>query len=76
MADTDARDAELLALLAKPELYADKTAFDAAVAAYASLKSRRQALEGEWLELLEALEGMDEEPAPKSAKAPRRRHGV
>ena len=74
MGVAEARDAELLALLAEPELYADKTAFDAAMAEYAALKTRRQSLEGEWLELTEALENLDAAPDPKGAKPPRRRH--
>jgi ATP-binding cassette, subfamily F, member 3 len=75
MAAAEARDAELLAVLAEPDLYADKAAFDKAMAEYGLLKSRRQALEGEWLELTEAVESIEAAPEPKAAKAPRRRHG-
>jgi len=70
------RDAELLDLLGKPELYVDKAAFDAAMAEYGALKSRLAALEKEWLELTDALEHLDPEATEtKPAKAPRRHHG-
>jgi ATP-binding cassette subfamily F protein 3 len=69
------RDAELVALLAQPELYVDKRAFDDAMAEYGALKARRAAMEGEWLELSDALEHLEPEPDPKPAKSPRRHHG-
>jgi ATP-binding cassette subfamily F protein 3 len=74
MTAAEARDAELLALLAQPDLYADKVAFDRAMAEYGALKSRRQAMEVEWLELTDTLERLEPEAEPKTAKAPRRRH--
>jgi ATP-binding cassette subfamily F protein 3 len=74
MAAAEVRDAELLALLADPALYGDKPAFDRTMAEYGALKARRQALEGEWLELNEALERMGVDPEPVATKTPRRRH--
>jgi ATP-binding cassette subfamily F protein 3 len=75
MAKAEARDAELLALLAEPELYTDKRAFDKAMAEYNEVKSRRAKMEGEWLELTEALEHLETEPEAKPAKPARRHHG-
>jgi ATP-binding cassette subfamily F protein 3 len=74
MTAAEARDAEMLALLAQPDLYADKVAFDRAMAEYGALKSRRQAMEVEWLELTDTLERLEPDAEPKTAKAPRRRH--
>jgi hypothetical protein len=75
MAKAEKRDVELLALLAEPELYTDKKAFDKAMAEYNELKSRRAKMEGEWLELTDALEHLEAEPDPKVAKPTRRHHG-
>ena len=75
MAKAEVRDAELLALLGEPELYTDKKAFDKAMAEYNELKSRRAKVEGEWLELTEALERLESEPETKPAKPARRHHG-
>jgi ATP-binding cassette subfamily F protein 3 len=75
MAKAEVRDAELLALLGEPELYTDKKAFDKAMAEYNELKSRRAKMEGEWLELTEALERLESEPETKPAKPARRHHG-
>jgi ATP-binding cassette, subfamily F, member 3 len=65
----------LVARLAEPDLYADKAAFDAAMADYAGVKASLAALEREWLELSETIEEIDAEPAPAPPRAPRRRHG-
>jgi len=75
MAKAEARDAELLALLGEPALYTDKKAFDKAMAEYNELKSRRAKMDGEWLELTEALERLESEPETKAAKPARRHHG-
>jgi ATP-binding cassette subfamily F protein 3 len=66
----------LLARLGEPDLYADKTAFDAAMGEYGKVKASLAALEREWLQLSEALEEIGSEPAPEpdSSKSPRRRH--
>jgi len=66
----------LLAKLGEPDLYADKAAFDTAMAEYGKIKARLAALEREWLELSEAIEALDaaDVPAGEPAK-PRRHHG-
>jgi hypothetical protein len=64
----------LLARLAEPDLYADKTAFDAAMAEYGVVKARLAGLEREWLALSETLEDIDAEAPAPPARAPRRRH--
>ena len=48
---------ELMALMASEDLYADAKRFDEALAEYNALKKRIPALEEEWLELSEKLEG-------------------
>jgi ATP-binding cassette subfamily F protein 3 len=71
---------ELLAKLAEPDLYVDRTAFDAAMAEYARVKIDLAALEREWLGLSEAVEQLDAEesdaPAlsPARVRTPKRRH--
>jgi ATP-binding cassette subfamily F protein 3 len=75
MAVVHARHDELLAQLAKQEIYADKEAFDAAMGEYGSVKARLSALEKQWFDLTEQIEEIDRanaEPAPE--KAPRRWH--
>ena len=78
MAAAEARDAELVVALAEPDIYSDKRAFDRTMAEYGALKSRRQAMEGEWLALTDVIERLDSdpEPDPKVGKAPRRKHGA
>lgn len=68
----------LLARLAEPDLYADKTAFDAAMGEYGTVKASLAALEREWLKLSEALEEIESGQVSDvgNAKAPRRRHQV
>jgi len=51
-----ARHDELIALMADPDLYADQTAFDAAMAEYTALKMRIPGLEEEWVRLSEEIE--------------------
>jgi len=58
-----ARHDELIELMAEPTLYADREAFDAAMAEYAELKSRLPGLEGEWIRLSEEIERLSEESA-------------
>ena len=68
---------ELLARLGEPDLYADKPAFDAAMATYADVKARLAALEREWLQLSQAIEELDtgsEPAAPTEPARPPRRH--
>jgi ATP-binding cassette subfamily F protein 3 len=74
--EATASEQRLLARLAEPDLYADKPAFDAAMAEYAAAKSRLAALEREWLELSESVEVLDADAdaAPVPVRAPRRRH--
>jgi hypothetical protein len=76
MAAAERRDAELVLALAEPDIYGDKRAFDKTMAEYGALKSRRQAMEGEWLALTETLERLESEPEPKPDKTPRRKHGA
>ena len=54
---------ELVALMAKPELYADPPAFEQAMAEFNDLKSRIPPLEEEWMRLSEEIERISaEEP--------------
>jgi ATP-binding cassette subfamily F protein 3 len=68
----------LLARLGEPDLYADKTAFEVAMAEYGKVKARLATLEREWLQLSETIEVLDTDggadPAPAHARAPKRRH--
>jgi ATP-binding cassette subfamily F protein 3 len=70
----------LLARLAEPDLYANKAAFDAAMAEYGTVKARLAALEREWLELSQVVESLDPDGTPVSSqvpahdRAPKRRH--
>ena len=50
------RHEELVALMAQPELYADQSAFDSALAEYTALRTRIPVLEEEWMKLTEELE--------------------
>ena len=52
-----ARYAELMELMASEELYADADRFDQAMREYTKLQKQIPALEEEWLELTEAMEG-------------------
>ena len=52
----DARNTELLALMAEESLYADKERFDACLAEYNELKARIPKNEAEWLELSATIE--------------------
>jgi ATP-binding cassette subfamily F protein 3 len=78
IADANAAEEALLARLAEPDLYADKPAFDAAMAEYAAVKSRLAALEREWLDLSEAVEEIEAGSAlaPAPPRTPRRRHAT
>ncbi len=58
MAEAQARHDALLAVLADPETYSDKKAFDAATGEYADVKKRLSELEAEWLALTEFLEAL------------------
>ena len=52
-----ARLAELETLMADQELYADAARFDACMSEYTALSKKVPALEQEWLELTERIEG-------------------
>ena len=56
-----ARHDELLAILGDQGIYEDKSAFDAALAEYATVKQRLGALEAEWLEVSERIEALEAE---------------
>ena len=56
MEKDDAREAELVALMADEALYADKERFEAAMTEYNELKARLAANEAEWLELSSRIE--------------------
>jgi ATP-binding cassette subfamily F protein 3 len=58
MAAAQARHDQLLAVLADPNTYSDKKAFDAATGEYADVKKRLSELEAEWLVLTEMLEAL------------------
>ena len=51
---------ELLALMADPSLYADKGAFDAAMAEYNDVKGRLPRLEEEWMRLSEEIDALSD----------------
>ncbi len=53
---TQKRYDELVALMASPDLYADKLAFESAIAEYNSVKARLPRLEEEWVRLSEEIE--------------------
>jgi ATP-binding cassette subfamily F protein 3 len=50
------RHAELVELMASPDLYADPAAFEAALAEYNALKARLPVLEEEWILLTEEID--------------------
>jgi ATP-binding cassette subfamily F protein 3 len=56
LAAAQARHDELVELMAQPDLYADRAAFEVALAEYTGLKTRLPALEEEWIELTEEIE--------------------
>ena len=56
MGKDDAREAELVTLMADEQLYADKQRFAAAMSEYNELKARMAANEAEWLELSARIE--------------------
>jgi ATP-binding cassette, subfamily F, member 3 len=56
LAAAQARHEELVELMASPDLYADQTAFAAALAEYTALKSRLPVLEEEWITLTDEIE--------------------
>lgn len=56
IASRQARYDELVSLMADPNFYSDKQAFEAAVAEYAVVKSRLPVLEEEWLDLSAQIE--------------------
>ena len=56
LAKAQARYDELMALMSSDELYADKAAFDKAMAEYSALKPKIGKLEEEWMELSERIE--------------------
>jgi len=60
LAETQARHDSLLAVLGDPSTYADQAAFDAAMTEYTGVKQRLAALESEWVELTEVLEGLEQ----------------
>jgi len=75
MEGVQARHDELLEMLAKQEIYADKVAFDAAMGEYGTVKARLSALEKEWFALTETIEEIEAEGVEAApAKTPRRRH--
>jgi ATP-binding cassette, subfamily F, member 3 len=51
-----ARHAQLIELMASPELYADPAAFDSAIAEYNALKAQLPRLEEEWIAVTEEIE--------------------
>ena len=55
------RHEQLLAVLADADLYKDKERFSAAMAEYADVKRRLEALEAEWVALAEQIERADAE---------------
>jgi ATP-binding cassette subfamily F protein 3 len=56
---TQARHEELAAVLADDSTYGDRASFDAAMAEYAEVKERLEALEEEWVALSETLERLE-----------------
>jgi ATP-binding cassette subfamily F protein 3 len=52
---------ELVARMADPEFYSDRSGFDAAMAEYTALKQRIPTLEGEWVVLSEEIERLESE---------------
>ncbi len=68
----------LLARLGEPDLYADKAAFDAAMAQYGTVKAKLATLEREWLQLSETIEVLDTDDGPAAstshARTPKRHH--
>jgi ATP-binding cassette subfamily F protein 3 len=61
LSDAQVRHDALLAALGDPGTYADRSAFDAAMADYDAVKADIRRLESEWLTLLEALDGIPEQ---------------
>lgn len=55
------RHDELVALMATPELYADSSAFEAAVGEYNSVKRELRRLEDEWIGVQEEIERLERE---------------
>ena len=56
LAKLQERHDALVDLMAKPELYSDQAAFDAALAEYTDVKTRIPVLEAEWIALSDELE--------------------
>jgi ATP-binding cassette subfamily F protein 3 len=61
LAGAQVRHDALLVALGDPSTYADKAAFDSALADYDVLKREIRRLEAEWLALAEALDGLSEQ---------------
>ena len=62
------RYAQLMELMASPELYGDADRFNEALGEYEELKRTIPPLEEEWLELSEAIEAAEAEPVELDAK--------
>jgi ATP-binding cassette subfamily F protein 3 len=60
LSTSKARHAELVEMMANPELYEDQKAFDVAMKEYSELKIRIPQLEDEWLTLTEEIEALTE----------------
>jgi ATP-binding cassette subfamily F protein 3 len=55
------RHEALIELMARPELYLDQSAFDAALAEYNEVKARIPVLEAEWVSLTDEIERAERE---------------
>jgi ATP-binding cassette subfamily F protein 3 len=56
LASAQSRHDALVALMAEPEFYTDRAAFDSALVEYTDLKRRIPLLENEWIALSEEIE--------------------
>ncbi|MDP2180980.1 MAG: ABC-F family ATP-binding cassette domain-containing protein [Actinomycetota bacterium] len=59
LAEAHERYEALVGRMAHPEFYADREAFDAAMAEFQALKQRMPGLEGEWVSLSEEIEELE-----------------